>query len=98
LNPRAYNQRVGLCIACPVTNQAKGFPFEVALPAGHAVSGVVLADQIRSMSWFVRYLAVPTGREPVTSGLGIGWKTFSSFSVASRSREIFQDSMFSTFG
>jgi mRNA interferase MazF len=51
LSPRAYNQRVGLCIACPVTNQAKGFPFEVALPAGHAVSGVVLADQIRSMSW-----------------------------------------------
>jgi mRNA interferase MazF len=51
LSPRAYNQRAGLCIACPVTNQAKGYPFETAIPAGHAVSGVVLADQPRGLSW-----------------------------------------------
>jgi mRNA interferase MazF len=51
LSPRAYNQRAGLCIACPVTNQAKGYPFETAIPVGHAASGVVLADQPRGLSW-----------------------------------------------
>jgi mRNA interferase MazF len=51
LSPRAYNQRVGLCVACAVTNQGKGYPFEVQIPAGSPVTGVVLADQIRSLSW-----------------------------------------------
>jgi mRNA interferase MazF len=51
LSPRIYNQRAGLCIACPVTNQAKGYPFETVISAGHAVSGVVLADQPRGLSW-----------------------------------------------
>jgi len=34
-----------------VTNQAKGYPFEVAIPPGHTVSGVVLSDQMRSLAW-----------------------------------------------
>jgi mRNA interferase MazF len=50
LSPRVYNERAGLCIACPITNRAKGFRFEVAIPAG----GVVLADQVRSLSWVDR--------------------------------------------
>lgn len=54
LSPRAYNQRSELCIACPVTNQVKGYPFEVSIPPGHAVSGVVLADQPRAVSWLER--------------------------------------------
>lgn len=51
VSPRVYNERSGLCIACPVTDQAKGYPFEVAFPAGHKVTGVVLSDQLRSVSW-----------------------------------------------
>lgn len=54
LSPRAYNRRSELCIACPVTNRAKGYPFEVPIPTGHAVSGVVLADQPRAISWLER--------------------------------------------
>ncbi len=34
LSPAAYNRR-GLAIICPITNQAKRYPFEVAIPAGH---------------------------------------------------------------
>jgi mRNA interferase MazF len=52
---RPYNERSGLCIACAVTNQAKGFRFEVPIPAGGAVSGVVLADQIRTLAWEERH-------------------------------------------
>ena len=51
LSRRAYNERAGLCVACPITGRAKGYPFEVAIPSGHGVSGVVLADQARSVSW-----------------------------------------------
>ena len=29
----------------------KGYPFEVTLPAGLPVSGVILADQVKSLDW-----------------------------------------------
>ena len=29
-----YNEKTGLAIFCPITNQVKGYPFEVKLPAG----------------------------------------------------------------
>jgi mRNA interferase MazF len=32
-----------------ITSQVKGYPFEVALPAGLSVSGVILADQVKSL-------------------------------------------------
>jgi mRNA interferase MazF len=54
LSPRAYNERAGLCVACPITGQAKGYPFEVPIPSGQAVTGVVLADQMRCVSWTER--------------------------------------------
>jgi mRNA interferase MazF len=51
LSPLAYNQRVGLAIFCPVTTQRKGYPFEVALPDDLGVTGVILADQVKSLDW-----------------------------------------------
>jgi mRNA interferase MazF len=51
LTGRAYNRRAGLCVLCPITNQQKGYPFEVAIPPGHRVTGVVLSDQVKSLSW-----------------------------------------------
>lgn len=54
LSPRAYNAKARLAIACPVTGQVKGYPFEVALPAGGAVTGVILADHIKNLDWKVR--------------------------------------------
>jgi mRNA interferase MazF len=54
LSPAAYNGKVGLALLCPVTNQVKGYPFEVSIPAGLPVSGVALADQIKSPDWRAR--------------------------------------------
>jgi mRNA interferase MazF len=54
LSPRSYNRASGLCVVCPVTNQQKGYPFEVALAADFAVSGVVLSDHLKSLSWVAR--------------------------------------------
>src|SRR6266478_99775 len=44
ISPGVYNRRVGLALFCPVTSQVKRYPFEVALPPGLPVSGVVLSD------------------------------------------------------
>lgn len=44
----AYNSRSHLALICPITNQAKGYPFEVRLPEGSAIQGVVLADHVKS--------------------------------------------------
>jgi len=54
LSPRSYNEKVGLAILCPITNQVKGYPFEVLIPAGLGVSGAVLSDQVKSLDWRVR--------------------------------------------
>ena len=54
ISPGAYNARVGLALFCPVTSRVKGYPFEVALPEGSGVVGVVLADQLKSLDWRAR--------------------------------------------
>ena len=54
ISPKAYNGKVGLALFCPVTSRVKGYPFEVALPEGSGVVGVVLADQLKSLDWRAR--------------------------------------------
>jgi mRNA interferase MazF len=54
LSPSAYNAKVGLALLCPITSHKKGYPFEVALPTGLKVSGVALADQVKSLDWRAR--------------------------------------------
>ena len=54
LSPRKYNTKVGLAILCPVTSQRKGYPFEVLIPEGLSVSGVILSDQVKSLDWKAR--------------------------------------------
>lgn len=54
LSPRAYNGKVGLALCCPITSQAKGYPFEVAVSSGVGVTGVVLSDQVKSLDWRAR--------------------------------------------
>jgi mRNA interferase MazF len=54
VSPRSYNGKVGLGLFCPITSQVKGYPFEVALPTGLPVAGVVLADQVKSLDWRAR--------------------------------------------
>ncbi|PKU26525.1 type II toxin-antitoxin system PemK/MazF family toxin [Telmatospirillum siberiense] len=49
LSPRAYHQVSPYAVVCPITRTVKGYPFEVVLPEGLAVSGAVLADQIKSI-------------------------------------------------
>lgn len=58
VSPVEYNARVGLALMCPITTRVKGYPFEVALPDGLGISGVVLADQVKSLDWRARQAEV----------------------------------------
>ena len=62
LSPASYNGRVGLALLCPITQQQKGYPFEVVLPDG-PVRGVALSDQVKSLDWRARR-AERIGRVP----------------------------------
>ncbi len=54
LSPVTYDGKVSLAIPCPLTNQIKGYPFEVLVPAGLSISGAILADQAKSLDWRAR--------------------------------------------
>jgi len=54
LSPATYNRPAGLALVCPITNQTKGYPFEVALPKSLPISGVVLVDHLKSIDWAAR--------------------------------------------
>lgn len=63
LSPAAYNVKVGLLIACPMTTKLKGYPFEV--PIAGSVPSAALADQVKSLDWRARG-AVFKGRASVS--------------------------------
>lgn len=49
LTPRAYHQRSRRTIVCPITSNARPWPWNVNLPRGLKTGGVVLVDQIRTI-------------------------------------------------
>jgi len=63
LSPEAYNRKTSLAVFCPITTQAKGYPFEIPVPKGLKASGVVLSDHVKSLDWVARkaefYCRVP---------------------------------------
>jgi mRNA interferase MazF len=64
LSPRPFNALTGRCIACPITRRDRDWAFHVPIPEGHEISGVVQADQLRSLSWEQRGSRF-IGRAPV---------------------------------
>lgn len=54
LSPEIYNARTGLSLCVPLTTKVKKLPFEVALPTGLPISGVILSDHIKNLDWQAR--------------------------------------------
>jgi mRNA interferase MazF len=53
LTPKTFNSKT-FAVCCPITSKAKGYPFEVMLPAGLPIVGVILVNQVRSLDWGAR--------------------------------------------
>jgi mRNA interferase MazF len=54
LSPKDFNIATSFAFVCPLTSQVKGGSFEVPVPRGAGLSGVVLSDQMRSLDWIAR--------------------------------------------
>lgn len=65
LSGRAFNELTGYAFVAPITGTRRDWPFEVSIPAGGKVSGVVLADQTKSIDHVARHVrfiaAAPDG-------------------------------------
>jgi mRNA interferase MazF len=46
-----FNLQRGFILVCPVSNTKRKNPFYVNIPAGEAVTGVLMADQLRSLDY-----------------------------------------------
>ena len=66
ISPASYNARSDLALFCPVTSRVKGYPFEVPVPGGSPVAGVILADQVKSLDWRSRNAAFIAAVPPET--------------------------------
>lgn len=49
LSEYSYNRTFRLATICAITSKAKGYPFEVKIPEGFDVHGVILANHIRAV-------------------------------------------------
>ena len=49
ISPLPYHHRSKLAVVCPITSNVDPWPWKVLLPEGLAISGAVLADQVRSI-------------------------------------------------
>ena len=54
VSPFSYNKKASLALLCPITSHKKGYPFEVEIPSKGDITGVILADQVKSLDWRVR--------------------------------------------
>lgn len=54
LTSAKFNRAMKLAICCPITSQAKRTEFEVILPDGLGLKGVVLVYQVRAVDWRAR--------------------------------------------
>lgn len=54
LSPHSYNLYSRLALVCRVTSKEKGYPFEVAIPEGFKIQGVILADHLKSVDFAAR--------------------------------------------
>lgn len=55
LSPSSYNAATGRALCVPISTKVKGYPFEVAMPAGFPVQGVAFADQLKCLDWRARH-------------------------------------------
>jgi mRNA interferase MazF len=82
LTPAKFNQRTKFAFVCPITGQAKGYPFEVAIPKGLPVYGVILVDQLGAKDWEARG-AVKLGEcpQPLVALVDVRIKTILGYAV-----------------
>lgn len=50
----SFNQKMGVAFVCPISNTQRQNPFDVVVPEGEEVTGVIMTDQMRSLDFKTR--------------------------------------------
>ena len=66
LSRRAYNAKTSFVVGVPITTKRKGYPFQVELPDDGRITGVAMADHIKSFDWRARRAAYAQDAERST--------------------------------
>jgi mRNA interferase MazF len=57
LSHTSFNRKMGFVLVCPVSTTKRRNPFYVPIPEGEKVTGVIMADQLRSLDHRARKTA-----------------------------------------
>ena len=49
-----FNLKQNIAVVCPITRTVRGIAFEVPIPDGLPVDGVIRVDQVKSLDWRAR--------------------------------------------
>src|SRR2546423_15417965 len=49
-----FNRATGLAIVCPITNTNRNIPFHLPVPSSSALTGFVMADQVKPVDYKAR--------------------------------------------
>ena len=50
----SFNRKMGFIFVCPISNTQRKNPFYVSIPKDEKVTGVIMADQLRSLDYRAR--------------------------------------------
>lgn len=51
LSREGFNRKIGFAFVCPISNTQRKNPFYIPIPEGDPVTGVIMADQMRSLDF-----------------------------------------------
>ena len=54
LSPQSFNKKLNVAFCCPISSRARRFEFDVPLPEGLNVKGVILTHHLKSLDWRMR--------------------------------------------
>jgi mRNA interferase MazF len=63
LSPEKFNQVTGYATVCPISNTKREWGFNIDIPDGFAVKGVIISDQVKNLDWKTRNAQI-TGKAP----------------------------------
>jgi len=53
ISNKIFNQHLGLCFACPITNTKRDFPFHIEVISEN-ITGFIMAEQMKSIDYNAR--------------------------------------------
>jgi mRNA interferase MazF len=54
LSPEKFNRITGYATVCPISGTKREWGFNIDIPDGFAVEGVILSDQVKNLDWKTR--------------------------------------------